>query len=198
MMLDTRTRTVEQYEQARMAKLLAMAAVVAGFARRRGEPIVPKRPKPTIVDSDGRAYLSRQEAADAWLVNVNAIHKAVKHGTYCRGRRFRNYVHSTDRTCIIVQPGTRLVDERLPNGRRYATDAERIAAKRASTRNYMRRLRELRRNATNSHVLTHNAADADSSALQPRRAILTPEPTQTPSEGEETRQTGGKRERQAE
>ena len=43
-----------------------------------------------------------------------------------------------------------------------------------------------------------NSSNPDSDALQPRRAISTPEPTQTPSEGEETRQTGGKRERQAE
>ena len=201
MMLDTRTRTVEQYEQARMAKMLAIAAVVAGFAR-RDEPKAPKRPvvrvpkqpkpklvrviNPTIMDSEGRAYLTGRAAAVAWLVRENAICRAVTSGITCRGLTFRRWDAARDGGAAVVLPGVTLAEARSSHANRYSTEQERREAKRATNRERMRAYRSAQR------------TNPDSSALQPRRAISTPEPTPTPSEGEETRQTGGKRERQAE
>ena len=202
-MNDYQARTFEQYEQSRMAKLVAMAAVVAGFTR-RDEPKAPKRtavrlpkrpvvrlpkpPKPpkavrvispTIIDSEGRAYLTRRAAAAAWMVHENMIYRSIAFGASCQGLTFRRWDAKRDRGAAVVLPGTVLATTKAKRGNRYATEQERIEARRASRREWMRRYRQ----------------NADSSALQPRRAISTPEPTQTPSDGEETRQTGGKRER---
>jgi len=195
MMLDTRTRTVEQYEQGRMAKLVAMAAVVAGFARRRGEPRVPKRPavrlpkrkklkpiRPRVVDSEGRAYMTLRAAAASWMVAEQTLCIAVSHGTSCRGRFFRRYNPARDSGAVLVPPGRMLVESKSQHAKRYATEEERIVAKRAAHRERVRRYRQ----------------NADSDALQPRTDVSTPEPTPTPSEGEETRQRASKCERQSE
>ena len=189
-MNDYQARTFEQYEQGRMAKLVAMAAVVAGFARRRGEPRVPKRPavkpaplvKPQIVDSEGRAYPTRRAAASAWMVHENAICNAIRCGGTCRGLTFRVYNPKRDAGAALIQPGTVLATTKARRGNRYATEQERIEARRASRREWMRRYRQ----------------NADSDALQPRTDVSTPEPTPTPSEGEETPQRASKCERQAE
>ena len=201
-MNDYQARTFEQYEQARMAKLVAMAAVVAGFAR-RDEPKAPKRPavrlpkrpvvrlpkppkpkavrviNPTIMDSEGRAYLTRRAAAAAWMVHENMIYRSIAFGALCQGLAFRRWDAKRDRRAAVVLPGTVLATTKARRGNRYATEQERIEARRASRREWMRRYRQ----------------NADSDALQPRTDVSTPEPTPTPSEGEETPQRASKCER---